>query len=168
MRKILCFLLIACMLLSVTGCQKEENIPENAVAVYYKKAAHDYGAEDGMIGKAHLDAAGHEKDYPYLIRAYLQSSPGEKFASTFPDGVKLVRFNLESSTAKVTLSSHMADCTGMDLTIALTCLTKTIMAMTCCKEVIFNATDTLLHGEKFVTLNADSFLLADTSGPEQN
>ena len=62
----------------------------------------------------------------------------------------------------------MADCTGMDLTIALTCLTKTIMSMTGCQEVIFNATDTLLHGEKFVTLNTDSFLLADTGGSEQN
>lgn len=168
MRKFLCFILIACVLLAVAGCHKEETIPQHSVAVYYKKTAHDYGAEDGMIGKAYLDASGHENDYSHLIDAYLQSSPGEEFASTFPSGVKLVRFRLESSTAKVTLSSHMADCTGMDLTIALTCLTKTIMSMTGCQEVIFNATDTLLHGEKFVTLNTDSFLLADTGGSEQN
>ena len=168
MRKLLCILLAFVCLLGIFGCSREENIPQNSVAVYYKKANHDYGAEEGMIAKTYLDAAGHEADYSYLIDAYLHAAPGEGFASTFPAGVSLVHFRLEALTANVTLSNHMKDCTGMDLTIALTCLTRTIISITGCQEVIFSAEDTLLYGEKFITLNADSFLLADNSAPAQN
>ena len=168
MRKFLCILLALSCVLGICGCQKEEKIPDNAVAVYYKIANYDYDAEDGMIGQSYLDTAGHEEDYSYLLNAYLQAAPGEGFAPTFPDGVSIVRFRLETMTANVILSSHIKACKGMDLTIALSCLTKTIISMTGCTEVIFSAEDTLLYGEKFITLNADSFLLADDSVPAQN
>ena len=168
MRKFLCILLSLVCLFGILGCSREEKIPENAVTVYFKTANYDYGAEEGMIGKTYLDTNGHEDDYSYLINTYLHTTPAEGFASTFPQGVSLVRFRLESLTANVTLSNHMKDCTGMDLTIALTCLTRTIISMTGCQEVILSAEDTLLNGEKFITLNADSFLLSDHSAPAQN
>ena len=79
-----------------------------------------------------------------------------------------MRFEVEALTAKVVLNSQMATFTGMDMTIALTCLTKTVLSMTDCQEVIFSAEDTLLHGEKFVTLIADSFLSVDTSGQPES
>ena len=168
MRKLLCLLLALFCVLGMFDCKKEEKIPENAVAVYYKIANYDYDAEDGMIGKSYLDAADHEEDYSCLLNAYLQTAPGEGFASTFPKNLSIVRFRLETMTANVILSPHIKECKGMDLTIALSCLTKTIISMTGCTEVIFSAEDTLLYGEKFITLNADSFLLADDCVPAQN
>ena len=63
---------------------------------------------------------------------------------------------------------NITDYSGMDLTIALTCLTKTIMSLTGCQEIILSASGTLLNGESFITLNQDSFLLIDGSGNKQN
>lgn len=168
MKKIQCILLVLCCLSGLIGCNRAESIPEQSVTVYYKKAIPTYGTESGVIAEAYLDADGHENDYTYLLDQYLRSSPGGDFDATFPSGVSLVSFQLEALTAKVILNSHIANYSGMDLTIALTCLTRTIMSLTGCQEVIISASGTLLNGESFVTLNKDSFLLVDNSGAVQN
>ncbi len=168
MRKLLCLLLVICSLLSIAGCTHTDSVPENSIKVYYKTEKPVYGTEDGLIAATYLDSAGHENDYLYLLDQYLCVSPGEGFADTFPSGVSLVSFQLEALTAKVVLNSHIAHYSGMDLTVALTCLTRTIMSLTGCQEVIISASDTLLNGESFITLNQDSFLLIDNSGGEQN
>jgi hypothetical protein len=168
MRKLLCLILVICSLQSITGCSQTDSVPENLIKVYYRTEKPAYGTEDGLIAATYMDAEGYESDYIKLLDQYLGSSPGEGFADTFPSGVSLVSFQLEALTAKVVLNSHIAHHSGMDLTIALACLTRTIMSLTGCEEVIISAGDTLLNGESFITLNLDSFLLIDNSGGEQN
>lgn len=161
MKKIFCFLLALCCLFSSFGCSKEAARPENSVAVYYKKATLSYGTADSVIATGYLDAAGKEKDYPYLLDQYLQAPPGDGFAVTFPAGVTLVSFKLEGLTAKIVLSDQIADFSGMDLTISLTCLTQTVMSLTGCQEVIIRAQSKQLNGQNYITLSKDSYLLLD-------
>lgn len=168
MRKLLCLLLVICSLLSIAGCSQTDSVPENLIKVYYKTEKPAYGTEDGLIAATYMDAEGYEGNYIKLLDQYLRSAPGDGFAATFPSGVSLVSFQLEALTAKVVLNSYIAHYSGMDLTIALTCLTRTIMSLTGCQEVIISASGTLLNGESFITLNQDSFLLIDNSGSEQN
>ena len=168
MRKFLCILLVICTLLGIAACGHTDPMPENSIAVYYKREKPDYGTEDGLITGTYMESAGHENDYLYLLNQYLHSAPGEGFTATFPSGVSLISFQLEALTAKVVLNSNITNYSGMDLTIALTCLTKTIMSLTGCQEIILSASGTLLNGESFITLNQDSFLLIDGSGNKQN
>lgn len=164
MKKIICvFLLLAC-LVSLAGCAEEPEIPENAVTVYYRRNTVAYGSADGVIATGYLDAAGHENDYFYLINQYLNTQPAPEFASTFPLGLTLVSFRLEALTAKVVVSNRMAAFSGLDLTIACTCLTETVMSLTGCQEVIISAESTTLGGKNFITLSKDSYLLIDSSG----
>ena len=168
MRKLLCILLAIFSLLGIAGCGYSAPIPENSIVVYYKTDKPEYGAEDGLIAATYMDSVGRENDYLYLLNQYLRSTPGEGFSVTFPSGVSLNSFRLEALTAKVVLNSQIAGYSGMDLTVALTCLTKTIMSLTGCHEVIISASGTLINGESFITLNQDSFLLMDNSGNAQN
>ena len=164
MRNILCILLIICSLLGITGCHNTAPAYESSVMVYFKTSKPNYGAEDGFIAATYMDSAGHEDDYLYLLNQYLRSTPTEGFAETFPNSVSLISFQLDALTAKVILNSNITNYSGIDLTIALTCLTKTIMSLTGCQEVIISARGALLNGESFITLNQDSFLLIDNSG----
>ena len=168
MRKILCFILILCCLFGVVGCSGENAAPNSTVTVYYQREKPVYGTADGVIASTAMDASGHEKEYSYLLNQYLKTTPGSGFSETFPNGVILIGFTVEGLTAKVILSDRIADLSGMKLTIALTCLTQTILSMTGCQEVIISAASKQLDGKNFVTLNQDSYLLLDNSGTPQN
>ncbi len=164
MRRILCFILILCCLMSIVGCNKKGTAPDGSVTVYYRREKPVYNTSDGVLAPTYLDATGHEQDHAYLLNKYLQTTPGDGFARTFPSGTVLISFKLEGLTAKVVLSDRIAEFTGLDLTIALTCLTQTIMTLTDCEEVIISARSKQLDGQNYVTLSKDSYLLVDDSG----
>lgn len=164
MRRILCFLLSICCFLGIVGCASKGDQSENSVEVYYRKNQIAYGATDGVIAPAYMQASGHEGEYAYLLNQYLKAAPSEGFAQTYPSGTSLINFKLEGLTVKVVLSDAIAEYFGMDLTIALICLTQTVISITGCQEVIISASTKQLDGQNFVTLNRDSYLLIDQSG----
>ena len=167
MRKVLCIFLCLCCFAGILGCSTNTSKPEASVAVYYKREAAVYGTADGVIGEYCLDATGHENEHIYLFNQYLMATPGEGLVSPFPQGIKLVGFKLEGLTAKVVLSDRLANLSGMDLTIALICMTQSIMSITGCHEVIISCANKQLDGQNFITLNRDSYLLLDDSGSAQ-
>ena len=167
MEKALCIFLCLCCFVGMLGCSAQKSAPEKTVTVYYKREKPDYGTADGVIAETYLDASGHENEHTYLLNQYLKTTPGEGLSSPFPQGVRLVRFRLEGLTAKVTLNDLIADLSGMDRTIALICLTHTILSITDCQEVIISSASKQLDGQNFITLNRDSYLLLDDSGSAQ-
>lgn len=166
MKRILFVFLMMAALLVCTGCQVSPNAPQNSVTVYYKAASISYGSQDGVIAPYHLDATDHENDHSYLLNAYLSQQVHGSFASTFPAGTCLVSLDLNGLTAKVVLSDQFAGLKGLDLTIACICLTRTIITLTDCHEVIISAETAQLDGHNFITLNRDSYLLIDESGAD--
>ena len=168
MRKFLCFALIFCCLFGITACADDNTVPENAVTVYFKREKPVFGTADGVIGTAYLDAEGHMQDHVYLLNKYFRTVPGEGFVSTFPTGLAVLSLKLEGLTAKVVLTDCIADLSGMELTVALVCMTQTVMSLTGCQEVIISAYSRQLDGQNFITLNRDSYLLLDNSGAPQN
>ena len=167
MKRVLCIFLCLCCFVGMVGCSAHRSTPKNTVAVYYKREKPVYGTADGVIAEVQLDSTDHENEYVYLLNQYLMSTPEDGLTLPFPKGVSLVGFKLEGLTAKVIFSNRLADLTGMNLTIALICLTQTIMSVTGCHEVIISAASMQLDGQNFVTLNRDSYLLLDDSGAAQ-
>ena len=167
MKKIICFLLVLCTFVGIVGCTAKET-PENSITVYYRREKLIYGSADSVIAAAYLETDGRTQNYKDLLNQYFAATPGDGFATTFPEDLKLVSFKLEGLTVKVVLSDQIAAYSGMNLTIALTCLTQTIMSLTGCHEVIISANTAQLDGQNFITLNRDSYLLLDDSGVNQN
>ena len=164
MKRILTFLLIISCFAGILGCSADKTPPENSVAVFYKNDKTTFGTSNGVIAETYIQSSGHEAEYAFLLNQYLKTTPGEGLTSPYPKGVTLIHFKLEGLTAKVILNDRIAELSGMDLTIALTCLTQTVMSMTGCQEVIISASTKQLDGQNFVTLNRDSYLLMDNSG----
>ena len=164
MKKLICILLVLCCFGSLVGCSSKNTPPENSVMVYYKRDKATYGAADSIIATCYMDTTNFSPNYSYVLERYLRSTPDAGFVSPYPDNLSLINFKLEGLTAKVVLGDNIADLTGIDLTIALTCLTQTIMSLTGCHEVIISAVSKQLDGQNFITLSRDSFLLLDNSG----
>lgn len=167
MKKIICIFLALCFLAGFVGCTAEK-IPEDGYAVYYKRATPTYGSADSVIAKTYLLTGGHENDTVYLLRKYLASTPADGFVSPFTPDITLLSFKLEGPTAKIVLSNQIAELSGMELTIALTCLAQTVISLTGCKEVIVSAVTVQLDGQNYITLTPDSFLMLDNSGEQQD
>lgn len=159
----LCLILL---LIPLAGCQDKTTQPEEPVTVYYKLATPTHGTENSVIAPTTIEGKGHEDDYFYLLSRYLKGSGDPLFARTFPRGTTLVSFKLDALTAKIVLSDRFSSLSGMDLTIACVCITRTVMEMTGCQEVIISANTTKLDGEKYITLSADSYLLIDNVGTD--
>ncbi|MBE6958466.1 MAG: hypothetical protein E7447_04875 [Ruminococcaceae bacterium] len=164
MKKLLCILLVLSCLLGLVACVQNKEPDEPSVTVYYKRSVPTYGKADSIIAATQLLSSNRENDIPYLIRKYLATTPGDGYVSPFSQEVTLISFKLEGLTAKVVLSNELADLTGMDLTIALVCLTQTVMSLTGCEEVIISANTRRLDGQNYITLSRDSYLLVDNTG----
>ena len=162
MKKLLCIILVLCCFAGITGCGAEP-IPEDSYTVYYRQKNPAYGNPDGVIAQTYLLTAGHEDDIPYLLRKYLVSTPGDDLISPFPETISLINFKQEGPTVKIVLSNEIANLSGMELTIALTCLTRTVVSLTNCQEVIISAATAQLDGQNYITLTPDSFLFLDES-----
>lgn len=158
------FILFLILPLLLAGCNREEIQAEHPITVYYKLEQPTHGTADSVIAATVIEGKGHENDYSYLLSRYLKGSDDPLFARTFPRGTTLVSFKLDALTAKIVLGDRFSSLSGMDLTIACVCITRTVMELTGCQEVIIRAQTTKLNGENFITLSADSYLLIDTAG----
>lgn len=168
MKKSIALLLIFSCVCSLFGCQLYREEPELPVTVYYRRSQMTYGTSDGVISSYALEAAGHETDVPFLLQTYLQGPDSADFSPTFPSGTTLRSYNLEGLTAKVVLSDQLATLTGIDLSIACACLSKTLMSLTGCREVIICAEHAQLDNNKYITVSSNSYLMQDLSGENEN
>lgn len=166
MKKLLCIFLILCCICTLVACAPEKQ-PQDSYTVYYRRGTPAYGSADGVIGQTYLLTSGREDDIPYLLRKYLASTPEDGFVSPFTQDMTLVSFELDGPTAKVVLSNQIAELSGIQLTIALVCLSRTVISLTNCQEVIISANSVQLNGQNYITLTPDSYLLLDESGKNQ-
>lgn len=161
MKRMISLLLALVCICGIAGCAAETP-PESPVAFYYRCSEIGLGAPEGVMQAEQRDAAGHEDEYEYLLNIYVKGPKSSHLAPTFPLGTKILRFSLENNRASITLSDNFSILTGMDLTVACVCLTRTVIEMTGCEQVTLRARTTNLDGNKFITFGKDSYLLLDS------
>ena len=162
MRKLLSILLCLALLLPILGCT-EENQPEKPVNFYYRRAEIAYKDDSGVIAAEQRESAGHEGDIRYLLFAYFDGPLSDQFRQVFPENLSVISLHYAENTAKITLSFHLAQLSGMDLTIACACLTMTIIELTGVESVQISAAGALLDEYQSITMDKDCFLLLDSS-----
>ncbi len=168
MKKAITILLIFACVFSLFGCDADQEELKKPVTVYYKRAQMGYGASDSVIATYALEAVGHETDTTFLFQEYLHGPDSSDFSTTFPSGTALISYQLEGLTAKVVLSDQFATLTGIDLSVACACLSKTIMSLTDCREVIIRAEHAQLDNNNFITISSNSYLLQDLISTNEN
>ena len=161
MKRLLCFALMFTLLLALCSCSKQSESIRSPVTFYYRAQDIQFGTENDVISAELRDSFGHTEDYEYLMKQYLDGPRTENCISPFPAGTTLVQIDLVKDKILIVLSSHLSTLTGSELTIACTCLAKTLLEMTGMKAVQISSDNSLLDGEPSVKLKPDSFLLED-------
>ena len=160
MKRFLLILLSVLLLLTMFGCTQEEAL-EKPVNFYYRRSNIEYKQEGGVIAAEQRESLGHETDVRYLLSEYLKGPTSGGLQQVFPEGMTIVSMYYEDKNIKMTFSFHLAELTGMDLTIACACITMTCMELTDVTVVRIRAENTTLDGAEFIEMSAASLLLVD-------
>ena len=163
MKRTTSIFLIAVLLITFvcTGCDRHDKIRE-PIYFYYRTDNIEYGTDSGVITIEIRDGSGHMDDYVYLTNMYLGGPVTKGCYSPFPAGTTLIRLDLLKDTALVILSSHISLLSGAELSIACTCLARTLLEMTDMKAVQIVADGDLLDGKESITIRIDDFVTNDS------
>lgn len=161
MKRMLAFLLLPALILSLLGCAGKSQKISDPVSFYYCRSELTYGAANSVILAETVDAAGHREDPRYLISQYLAGPGSDTLTRTFPEGTTLMSLTTANGTADLILSDTFAGLSGMDLTIACACLTLTVLDLTGVSAVRIRTVSELLDGAEEIIMDRNCLLLLD-------
>ena len=160
MRKIICLLLCCVSLVLCFGCTEKAPAPQEGTLFYYPKADLSF-----QPGSTSFDTEARSLENPgtwvQVLNIYFAGPESEHLLSPFPAGLQAQQATMERNTVIITVSDHLASLTGLDLTIACSCLSLTALALTGAETVVIHAEGTLLDGQKSITMDKNTLLLLD-------
>lgn len=156
-KSLLCFVVIVCLLV-LCGCSGSGSPEDRTADFYYIQSDIDLENPQSVIITENRDA-GPMQDLTALLNLYLQGPLDDSLRSPFPVGTTLVRIEEHSNYLEVTLSPRLANLTGIELTLACSCIAKTCMGLTDAPEIRISADQTTLDGASYIAITADSLLL---------
>ena len=159
MKKFCIMLAIVLLLSCVWGCQQETTEPAG-IAFYYCVTDLTFGAQDSVITAEYRQNIPQD-NWAQVLDLYLQGPTSDTLRSPFPAGLKTLKTTMENTTMYVTFSEKLASLSGLELTLACSCICMTCMALSGAETVVISAEDALLDGQKSITMDANTLLLLD-------
>ena len=115
---------LAGLLLLAAGCSAPPEEAEDGYQVYYS-ALEDRYAQQALASEPY-GSAPPEEPIPDLVAALLDGPDSPDLTSPFPDGVRLLGWELEDGVLHLDLSEQYGGLSGVNLTVADACLTLTL------------------------------------------
>lgn len=161
MKKWISMLLLLSVLLLMSACGSPSlKDPGN---FYYKRYEQSYGAADSVIRAEQRELKDIRHDIGAVLELYFQGPLDRDLASPFPQNTTVVKWTFVDNTLLLTLSGEFAELSGIDLTIACSCIAKTVMELTPVQRINFQAENALLNGEQSISMSTRNLQLEDDS-----
>ncbi len=161
MRKMICLLLIFCLLL-LPGCQpRSEDAYKRPAYFYYPRSEILPEGENAVIDYELREAA-QITTRQELLDIYFEGPQSSSFYSPFPEGSSVVDCSFYGKTLYVTLSNHFDELVGMSFTIATSCIAMTLLSSTNINTVEFDVLGEDGTIVRSITVKRDQILLKDT------
>ncbi|MEA4964513.1 MAG: GerMN domain-containing protein [Oscillospiraceae bacterium] len=158
MKKIALLLAFLTALSVLHGCTPQQT-EEPSLQFYYKTAEATI-AEDGLIGS---EAAGVGESFDEFAAEYFLGPRTETLVSPFPTGTIVSSHSLENGLLSLQLSGSFASLTGVNLSLALSCIGLTFSQLEDVDSVEVSAKNQLLGGKQSILLRKGDILLTDNS-----
>ena len=165
MKRTLTFFLCLVMLATLCACTAQQQEFREPVSLYYlliQPADHiHHGSEDSIISPEQREGYQIRDQISVLLETYLKGPATEFYESPFPVGTGLVSAELQGSTLTVTLTDAIAGMTGIELSLACACLSRTCIELWDLESVTIRAETMFLDGKAEITMTGENFLLTD-------
>ena len=150
---------VGCLLaLAAGGCAPRPEEPEGGYCVYYS-ALSDRFAPLPLDCEPFEGSAG--DPIPALVDALLSPPETQGLATPFPEGVRLLSWELEEGRLHLDLSEQYGGLSGVDLTVAEACLTLTLCQVEGVESVYVTVEGREIPYRRVQQLGPDGLLLTD-------
>lgn len=153
--------IILLLILALSGCSGKNNTVEQPANFYYCTSSISFDTAHGVIAPETRDIAGFEQDLTALINHYLRGPNSSNLTSPFPNGSAVLWINQSDRELTLIMNQQFTQLTGLNLSLACSCISKTIFSLTDFESITIRARDTNLDGTKSVTMTRDSILIQD-------
>lgn len=161
MKKRLVIVALILSLLITAGCQGrgDEEALVSPVRFYYKTT--DSMEANGATGYELRETAGHEGDYTWILNLYFEGPQSQSLTAPFQRTTDLLSVELAGTQLSLTVTESLAELTGMDLTLACSCITLTCLELPGVESVTIAAEGSTLDGKREITMSREMLLLED-------
>lgn len=160
MKKLSIVFVLLFLLAGFGACMHQSNLKE-PVTFYYLRPEYSYGNNGSIMGSEQRECSGHGSDLNYLLSLYLTGPLDDTLLSPFPPGVELEEVKLQDQVLTIALSKSANLLSGMDLTIACSCLSTTCFELTNADQIAITSPASDNHEGISVTISRDSLTLTD-------
>lgn len=165
MRRGISFFLCIALFLCLNACSSRQEDIINPVSFYYLQVQPAgqifHGSAESVIAPEIREGHGFSDHLSMLLEQYLTGPVEENLQSPFPAGTTLIEWDADDDVLSITLSDQLAELTGVDLTLACACLSKTCFAYDDYSTVSIQAQNLLLDGKASITMEVNTLLMLD-------
>ena len=148
MKQRISIILIISLLLCLYGCAKDASPAKIPVNFYYLAKDISYNGKSEIL-------------------QYLKGPVSDTLRSPFPAHVRVTRYATTANMAILELSTEFAQLTGIDLTVACSCLNRTLFDLTQLERVMISVTDAQLDGQASITFDLNDIYFVDTPSSDE-
>ena len=161
MKQKICILLI-CVMLTLSGCNtlNTQGASSGSVKFYYLQNEIVYNSADSVVSYETRQSGRLKPEE--LIGQYLQGPEKKNLASPYPEELKLVSVTQEDNTVKIVLSNEFTTLSNLELTLACSCLTKTMQGILPAESYEISSTGGKLNGKSSILITSNTFVWEDT------
>ena len=164
MRRSIIFFLATIVLCTLCGCSQQ---PETElilpVAFYYHNDLDSKDNFNEVFVAEQREGSNYQNDHLALINLYLAGPNSEKLTNPFPEDLIAQKLEINSDTASIVLSTQITKLTGIELTLACSCLSLTLFELTRCNRVEISVDGQMLAGQPSVLIHRDDLIFTDNT-----
>lgn len=164
MKKLISLLLSAMMVVTLCAC--ESSYPEQNGKFYYRRIQPAYGSADGIISPEIRTFSIVGSDLSEVMESYFSGPESRGLESPFPRNTRVNNWEIQDNTLALTLNDPFAALSGVDLTVACSCIARTFLDILPIEEVTISVTDKTLNGQEQISLGPKDMNFID-DGLEQ-
>ena len=162
MKRIIIFLLLSAICVGMVGCSEAADTMKRNVNFYYLSDPVTYEGENGLTAPESREVTGSAGDQLQVwLDIYFEGPKSKGFQSPFPENVKTLKVSQDRRILKVLLSSEFLVLKDLELTIACTCIARTLFELTGYNTVEISAPKPFHDGRTSIIVNKDSFVFMD-------
>lgn len=155
-----CILLIS-VLLFLCACNRQtQGVPSGSVRFYYLQNEIAYNSADSVVS---YETKQINKLTPEdLIGLYVKGPSKKDLVSPFPAELKLISITQEYGNIKIVLSDELTALSGLELTLACSCLAKTMQGILPAESYEISSNGGKLNGKSSIRITSNTFIWEDT------
>lgn len=161
MKKCTLLLLALTLLLGIVGCRQRSEEIQEPVNFYYLTDLTTQDDFDQVIMTEVRESSGYTTDE--LLDLYLAGPICEGTTNPFPEGLSVVYLRRQGTKSIIILSEQLLQLSGLDLTLACSCLASTMFELYGCQSVEIIVNGHLLDGKTSVVIDREDLVLYDHS-----